>query len=218
VPGSTDIHELIRQLRSPKSEKRASAAKRLRKQRHAAAGPALLDALQEEVKDPRTWKAQFEMILALGELHHEPALTFLWELAKLHTPHTIRYTALGDAIVRLTSKGSADVGSLFELAARKNFSLIGGALNAMSELRLVPSDDDIRRILQIAEDPQAEVEHHGYPNDRTGVRLPVALAAAGWPQEIVKPFLERCLAIPDQGLQLAAKNSLKGKYTKWASL
>jgi HEAT repeat protein len=211
-------NELIEQLRHSRSEKRSSAAKRLRKLKDPQAGPALLESLEQELKDPRTWKAQFEMILALGELRYEPALPKLWELTRHETPHTIVYMALGDAIVRISSQGPSDARAIFQLGELGNYSLIHGALNAMSELRLVPSDEEIERILQLAEDPRADVEVQRFPNDRVGLRLDVALAAAGWPRELVRPFLDRCLTIPDQGLQLAATNSLKGKYTKWASL
>jgi hypothetical protein len=216
VAGSTDLQELVQELSSSKSDKRSSAAKRLRKQKHTAAAPAILDALKKELSDDRTWKAKFEMILAIGELHDHAALPFLWELTKIDTPHTIVYIALGDAIVRLSCKEKSDVDCIFQIANTRNVSLLNGAFNAMSELRLIPNDEQIGRILELAEDPRAE--NNRYPNDRVGLRLNVALAAAGWPRDLVRPFLDRCLAIPDKGLQLAASNSLKGKYTKWASL
>jgi hypothetical protein len=216
VPGTPDLSQLIKDLSNSKSEKRSSAARKLRKRRDPAAGPALLEALRNEVTDIRTWKSQFEMILALGELHCQEALTFLWELTKYETPNTIVYTALGDAIVRISSQSQEDVESIFRLINTNNQSLIGGAFHAMSALRLVPTDEQIETILRIAEDPGIGAEDRRYPGDRVGNRLWVAIAAAGWPREKVKPFLERCLTIPDQGLQLAAKDALKGKYTKWS--
>jgi HEAT repeat protein len=209
--------ELIEQLSASRSEKRLSAARNLRRHGHVEAGPAILDALQRELKDIRTWNAQHEMILALGELRCREALPLLWELAARETPHTILYSALGDAIVRLGTDTQVAIENVFRVIGTGNYPLMHGAFHAMAMLRLVPTNEQIERIQQAASDPRAEMEVKGSPTDRTGNRLWVAIAAAGWPRDLVRPFLEECLAIPDQGLQLAATNSLKGKYTKWAN-
>ena len=127
MPVVDDIHELVRRLCDSKSEKRSAAAKRLRKLHHSEAGPAILEALKKEVWDVRTWKAQFEMILALGELGCQDATHFHWELTKVETPNTIVYVALGDALVRLCSQGKSDVACVFQLTQTDNFSLVDGA-------------------------------------------------------------------------------------------
>ena len=48
------MDEFVKQLKDKKSAKRRAAAKKLRKLGHRAAGPYLLEALQNELKDVRT--------------------------------------------------------------------------------------------------------------------------------------------------------------------
>ncbi|MFD4766286.1 hypothetical protein [Streptomyces niveus] len=55
APAAVDA---IRQLQDRSSAKRRSAAKRLRKLGDPYAGPALLEALKNEVRDSRTWETQ----------------------------------------------------------------------------------------------------------------------------------------------------------------
>ena len=101
VDDSQKLDEAIALLDHPQSKKRVSGAKRLRKLADHRAGKALLAALEKEVLDSRTWSAQCHMILALGFCEYRPALSFLWELARRETEHTILYGDLGDAIVRI---------------------------------------------------------------------------------------------------------------------
>src|SRR5713226_6405780 len=64
--GMSELEILIGQLRSPHSPKRRSAAKKLRKLGDPIAGPALLDALKQELPDARTWETQYQMVMALA--------------------------------------------------------------------------------------------------------------------------------------------------------
>ncbi|WP_233289190.1 hypothetical protein [Kitasatospora sp. MBT63] len=89
------------------SPKRRSAASRLRRLADPAAGPALLEALQTEVRDARTWETQYQMVMALGTCGHRPALGLLRDLARRPFEATAVYVALGDAIVRLSTPEEA---------------------------------------------------------------------------------------------------------------
>ena len=101
MPNDKSLKELVELLKRPRPPKRRSAARRLRKLRNVQAGKALLDVLKREVQDPRTWEAQYQMIMALGECGHREALPYLYELAPREFEATMIYTGLGDAIVRL---------------------------------------------------------------------------------------------------------------------
>ena len=72
-----DIQTLIEQLQHKSSAKRRAAAKKLRKLKAKEAGPALLAALKNELKDKRTWETQYQMIMALGESGYTESLEFL---------------------------------------------------------------------------------------------------------------------------------------------
>ncbi|MFC9288738.1 hypothetical protein ACFT0E_19100, partial [Streptomyces sp. NPDC057052] len=95
------VDEAVARLGHRLSPERRSAARRLRRLADPAAGPSLLEALRREVHDPRTWKTQYEMAMALGMCGHRPALGFLRELARRPHEATMVYAALGDAVVRL---------------------------------------------------------------------------------------------------------------------
>lgn len=74
------MDELLEQLNDKKSAKRRSEAKKLRKLGNVDAGPYLLEALQEEFKDVRTWETQYQMIMAIGEWEYKKALPFIKEI------------------------------------------------------------------------------------------------------------------------------------------
>ncbi len=207
--------EAIALLTHPRSAKRVSGAKRLRKLADDRAGPALLAALKKEIEDPRTWSAQFHMIYALGFCKYRPALAFLWDLAGRETENTTLYHGLGDAIVRIGRDSANDFTPVFETIATGRFELIDGALQAMALLRMIPRESEILELIRVAELPEAVEAVRGYPGDPCGLRKWVAAAAAGWPRDLVREFLERCLPSTNQGLRLAAEQSLKGKYVKW---
>lgn len=212
---SEALDEAIRLLHDSKAAKRESGAKRLRKLADPAAGAPLLDALHKELGDARTWAAQYQMILALGFCRHKPALPLLWETARRNLEHTILYSGLGDAIVRIEHDGLTDLRPVLQVVDTRNYSLINGALRAMALLKLVPSEDEISRIIEIAEAPEAVDVVGGWPGDPRGLRQWVAVAAALWPRPLVEPFLQRCMALPEKTLQLAVQDSLKGKMGKW---
>ena len=208
--------ESIALLSHARSEKRVSGAKRLRKLADASAGPALLTALRNEMSDPRTWAPKYHMILALGFVGHRAALPFLWELTRLETEHTIIYLGLGDAIVRLSNSGPTASRAVLDVMKTKNFSLIDGAFRAMALLRLVPGEDEMAAIIEMARNPEAEEHFQGTPKFKPGLRKWVAVAAAGWPHnKLVLDFLHECEQYPVMGVDLAARDALAGKYGKW---
>ncbi|WP_030558213.1 hypothetical protein [Kitasatospora aureofaciens] len=69
------LDEAVEQLGHRLSPKRRSAATRLRRLADPVAGPPLLDALEREVRDPRTWETQYQMVMALGMCGHRPRLS-----------------------------------------------------------------------------------------------------------------------------------------------
>jgi hypothetical protein len=202
-------------LKDPQAKNRVAAAKRLRKLADPKAGAPLLAALKKEVLDSRTWSAQYAMTLALGFCKYRPALPFLWEFARTELEHTITYLGLGDAIVRIQHCSANDATPILEIIKTKRYMMVHGAFRAMAMLQMVPSADEIAKILQVAELKEAVKAVQGYPNDLVGLRCWVAAAAAGWPSELVEAFLRRGLLINDSQLKLAAEQALNRKYVKW---
>lgn len=190
------------------SAKRRSGAKRLRKLRCVEAGPALLAALRNEVRDPRTWETQYQMIMALAESNYKPALPFLEELSEQAFEATMVYTALGDAIVRLGRSSVEDAGPVLRLLDSGNERLTDGALRAVAMLRLRLDQASVARIVAFASGlPMAD-----------GQRFWVAAAAAGWRGPAVEGFLQECAQSPRADVREAATAAAQGRYGRWSPL
>lgn len=210
------VAEAIKLLYNPKASKRESGAKRLRKLGLLEAGTAVLEALQRELKDKRTWSAKYHLIITLGVLKYVPALPSLWELAGQEIDATILYVALGDALMRLlVSKEVLLTEAWTSILETQRPMLFDGALRATALLKLVPDFETIRSMLAVAGTPEFAQQVRGYPNDPSGIRYWAAAASAGWPPVLTHDFLVSCQLIKHTGLQYAAELALKRKYVKW---
>jgi group I intron endonuclease len=217
-PGDTrqdDIQAAIGLLKHTNSPRRRTGARQLCRLQAPEAGPALLDALQWEVRDWRTWKTQYHMILALGECEYCEALPFLWELAAREFEASMVYVALGDAIVRLGRSEANDGTPIYAIMETGNEMLIDGAFRAMAMLHMVPDQQTIDHILDLASPMAGEADLTSPSATRVDLRFWVAAAAPGWPGRKVRQFLETCLLIGDDQLRHAAQAALQRKYLNW---
>lgn len=195
------LEEATIQLSDKKSAKRRSAARRLAKLADEAAGPALLHALQREIGDPRTWETSYEMIMALGACNHRPAVGFLTDLAQKLTDDTALHLALGDSITQLRSPQEGFAAPLRWCMERGHPSLLDGALRATAESRAALDTETVDRVLDFL-DPLD-------PHDGLRFWAAAAAAAAEWPGDRVRTFLESCAAGPRADVADAASTSLE---------
>lgn len=209
------LRETLDLLQNAKSAKRLAGAKRVRKLGLAAGGEALVQALEKELKDKRTWEVQLELIVALGVTKVYTALPFLWRLVHQPFEATILYHGLGNAILRLSYEEHGVEQALERIIATQDQRVYNGAFRAVAMLRLVPSDATIQTIIRLARDPTAVDLVRGYPADKTGLRYWVAVASAGWQPALVADFLAECDQLGDAALKWAVANSKKGKYLKY---
>jgi hypothetical protein len=209
------LMEALELLQNSKSLKRESAAKRLRKMCILESGEALLQALQKEVKDKRTWSTQYHLIAALGIVGYQESLPFLRDLTSREVYATILYLALGDAIFRLSLRKKPVAEVWEEVLQTRNAMFLNGALRAIALLKLVPNDATIQSIISVASQPEHVDDVQGYPGDKSGLRYWVAVASASWKTELVNDFLSECLLISNTSLKHAAESALKRKYVKW---
>jgi len=200
--------EDIELLEHPLSSELRAAAKRLRILRDASAGGHLLEALNREVTDPRTWEVHYQLIMALGECQYLPSIPFLKELAGRTFEATMIYVALGDALVRLQLTSTEDARSVIEIMTSGNEVLIDGAFRAMAMLKMVPRADQLREILSFV---------LTLPTDSDLRYWPLA-ASAGWRVDGVEMFLGQCERSAREDLQRTAKLARKGIYGKWRPL
>ncbi|MEU9748737.1 HEAT repeat domain-containing protein [Streptomyces niveus] len=146
-----DAVDAIRQLQDRSSAKRRSAAKQLRKLGDPNAGPALLEALKNEVRDSRTWETQYQMTMALGTCGSPSDLPYLRDLVlQRETLHAV-HTAGGDAIVRLSHMEHSHAEAIRWCLTTGNETLVGGALQAVAMLRLAPDQETVTDVLDFIE-------------------------------------------------------------------
>ncbi|MFD6327578.1 HEAT repeat domain-containing protein [Streptomyces sp. NPDC058442] len=202
------LDEAVVQLDDRSSAKRRTAAKRLRRLAAGSAGPSLLRALQREVRDLRTWETQYQMIMALGACDHRSAVPFLSDLAQRPLDATMVDVALGDSIVRLRGAEEGTSVPVRWCLDSGTPMLADGALRAVAMLRSVPEPETVDYILDFL----APLQSHD------GLRFWAAAAAAGWPGERVRAFLEGCAAGPRADVADAAASSLEGEYQTYRPL
>ncbi|MEU7390038.1 HEAT repeat domain-containing protein [Streptomyces tanashiensis] len=203
-----DAVEAIRRLQDRSSAKRRSAAKRLRKLGDSSAGPALLEALKNEVRDSRTWETQYQMTMALGTCGSPSDLPYLRDLVlRRETLHAV-HTAGGDAIVRLSSMEHSHTEAIRWCLSTGDEILVGGALQAVAMLRLALDQEIVSDILDFIEARSPQEGIYFWP----------AVAAAGWTGQRVRQFLTECLSSPRSDVAEAATNSLAGNYGTYRPL
>lgn len=202
------LDEDIALLQHPRSPKRRSAARRLRKRGEIAAGPALLSALRKEVVDPRTWETQYQLVMAVGECHFIDALPFLKDFASQPLDATMIYVGLGDALVRLQIQSLEDGAPIVDLMRSGNDMLIDGAFRAMAMLRMMPSEDEIKEILDFVS---------AFPLE-DGIRFWPLAAAPGWKGENVAAFIAESAQSSRNDIREAAESAENQKYKKWKPL
>ncbi|MEV0489963.1 HEAT repeat domain-containing protein [Streptomyces atratus] len=200
--------EAIRQLQDRSSAKRRSAAKRLRKLGDPDAGPALLEALKNEVRDSRTWETQYQMTMALGTCGSPSDLPYLRDLVlQRETLHAV-HTAGGDAIIRLSYMEHSHTEAIRWCLSTSNETLVGGALQAVAMIRLVPDQETVTYVLDFIEDRSPHNGLYFWP----------AVAAAGWTGQRVHDFLTSCASSPRSDVAEAATTSLAGNYGNYRPL
>lgn len=205
------ILELQNQLTSKKSADRLKAAKTIGFNKNTALEDPLLNALQKELQNSRTWPTQMEMVLALGHLSSKKSLEIIKGIIEENKDFDMVTYAAAQSYVRIMRESLNDVRPVFELLNKGGFSLIDGCLNPLGYDRMMPNNEDIKRLLRLTWDIH-KIKPKGYTDPRYGI----AAACAGWNPELTHDFLQHCLdtAGKDTPLIYVAKNALEGRYVK----
>ena len=155
------------------------------------------------MEDSRTWETQYQLTMALAELHSDRALPLLWAWSKRAKDYQTIWVAVGDALVRI--EGEQALGRLLESG---NASLLSGGVRALAIERVKISRALIEALLVKASEPEYEP-----------MRFWLAAAAAGWPSsESLESFLQVSSRSGNTDLKKAARSSLRGEYLSWAIL
>jgi hypothetical protein len=208
--------ELVNQLKSNLSAKRESAAKKIGKLKDPIYGPVLLEALIEELKDPRTWKVQYQLILSLGFCNYHESIDYISALLKNNFDASIIHMAIGDTYLRLSKNSIGIDTALNNLMAINDPRFIYGGLRGAAMCKLVPSDETINKIIARAQSPKITDQIRGYPGDDSGIRLWILVAARNWKIELVRKFIDDCKRIKNDQVKLAIDSLINNKDIKWA--
>ena len=203
--------ELRAKLTSKKSPDRRSAAKKIRKLGLTALGSDLLTAYEKERFDKRTWETQVEMLTSLGALRYLPSLPAVEEIVQRDAPRDMITFAAGGAYVRLKRTGVNDASPVIQLLAKGGFSSLSGALISLSEDRMVPSRGEMETILEMTWDLHRHPDRD--PNGHMDPLHYVAIACAGWPEEVRSKFFEHCLQTGGSLLGRVIESSSRNKYS-----
>ncbi|MBI5706704.1 MAG: hypothetical protein HZC36_06905 [Armatimonadetes bacterium] len=199
----SEFHALIEGLKCSQTAKRRSAAIKLRKVGLPEAGPALLDALEAEIRKKVTWETQYQLLRALGECDYRPALSRILEIASDPERKTLELSAAGMSIVRLARKDDNDPEPILAIL-RSNYHWLvkSGATCATAMLKMRFTEEIAASILSIA------------PNRDEGDWYFLAIACAGWSGPAVGRFLETCEQSRLGFVREAALLARAGKYKR----
>lgn len=217
--------EITEGLASRKSKERRRAAKALAKNPVESLAEPLFRAYLKEIKDARTWETQCEMICAIGRLRHIDAICVIEPIVRANDPHDMITRCAATTYVQLKRATPHDAGPVLELVDFGSVSVHSGALFALAADEMVPSDQEIRKLLQYSWNINKHPDRQGQEFSLVDCRRYVALAAARWKPSLAHSFLRHCIDTaydinrfgkPSRNTNLVdiCKNSLAGKISK----
>jgi hypothetical protein len=222
----TSVEVIKEKLISKKSADRLYAAKSISKERILALAEDLFVAYTEERLDPRTWEPQCEMIRALGILDYKPALAIVSEIVNKNAPHDMITSSAATTFVQLKRKSIFDARPVLELLDFGSTSVISGSLRALAVDKMVPPVAEAKKIIALCWDINKHKDRVGQEWGLIDPRQYLAIACAGWDQDLCSGFLNHCIETannidrfnkPSENTQLIefCKKSLKGKYASF---
>ncbi len=197
--------EFTHDLESGSSPRIRRAAQNIAKKQLDGYCPFLLEALTREIEKPKAWETQCALIKALGITHCEEALPVLENLIGREYEATVLYRELAFSIFILRNSSGSSLDFLFRSIEKGNALQIGGACSAILHEKIIPSRDEIKRII-------AGIAPHTENEGRIITpRCYIAAVAYLWPKDETQAFLESCMHSKWPGLVEIAQDALQGK-------
>lgn len=199
------LSELASQLRNPSSARRRAAAKALRKLKDPSIESALLEALENEVRDSRTWETQYQIIMALGECGGTTTLLALQRMVRESLYSTMVFIALGDALVKIASRGGNTDLIWTWLIEIDHSEITEGALRGTYMSNIHITDKVIESLVH-------NISQHNLDDS---IMFWAAAAALRWRNKAANKLLEQLLDSPRDDVREAAQQSSAGNFIKY---
>lgn len=197
--------EYLEALNSGSSPKIEKAARQIFKKKLDGYCPHLLEVLEIQIKKTKAWKSQSELIKAIGVTDCSQALLTLKSLIDQDFKATILYRDLAFSIMLLENTSTMNLDFLYTSIKKGNSAQIGGACSALLYKKMIPTNDDINKIISGA---SPFIENEGRV---ITPRMYIAALSYLWPAEQTKAFLEEFLKSESTMLVEIAESSLQGK-------
>jgi len=197
------------ELESKSAPKIKKAAQKISKAKLEGYEELLLAALEILLLKPKSWKAQSEVIRAIGITGSKKSVPYLKSLALKDFVATVLYRDLSFSICMLQDINSEKFEYLESILETTNNSLLSGACSAILFSGVIPSNSTIKVLLSSIVDRDVNEGQVFTP------RCYIAAACYSWPQELTKNFLQMCSKSSWSGLVEIANDSIAGKKTKY---
>lgn len=203
------IEEIHSNLIASKLTLRRAAAKLIGKNEIIELGEPLWNAYQNEIKNPKAWETQVEMIKSLGLIRFKESKEAFYKICKENKEHDMVTSSAVKAYVRIARANIQDVNPILDLLSFGKFEVVSSAFEVLGEDKMMPPLKEILFFLDYVS-KSTIVNEKGYTDFRVGLMC----ACAGWkgiPE--VSVFLNECIKEEDSFFVKVASNALKGKYT-----
>lgn len=149
----------------------------------------VLEALQNEIITNKSWETQSELFKCIGINNYRKASSILESIAEKNEEYDMVTISVGTALIRVKRLEKNDVSELLKRLKTMKYSLGYGMLDALGYDKMLPNNEDIKTIIKSTWDFGISREK-GFVDPRYGL----AAACAGWDKEIVRDFLNHCIA------------------------
>lgn len=210
VMSQEDISKIKEALTDSKGVSRRNAAKKIGKKKIVELSDDLFNAYEKEIKDIRNWETLSEMIIAMGKIGCDKIIPTLEEIIKENKQYDRITSAAALAYVRLKRKTPNDVIPIISLIHDGKLSVMNGATSALTYDDMIPSDEDIKTLIDIFNrKEEKELVHLGSSDPRSYL----ISAMSQWKKEFTSDYLKQYIDTPR--LKEYALASLKGKKSRY---
>jgi hypothetical protein len=168
-----------------------------------------VNALKSQLNKNNSWETIVELIKSIGINNYKSANHLITEIVVRNEEYDTITIFAAKSYVQLNRNNLEDISPLLHFINDSKYSLGYGMLNALGYDKMMPSNDEVQLLIKRFWSFY-EIREYGLSDPRYGL----AAACVGWDKELVRDFLNHCIATGDVPLKYVSENSLKGKYVK----